>query len=150
MSKIRNWRIDNEYTMKKGLLGEEWRGLCGPDTCSIERRKGKLWRWWWWWWYIYYDAVFVCLSRKMITSHFRAERRSREVSHPLGLALTTMTMMMIFSKQKCVSHQNVNWKIRRWLDLRFCSPTKSNPTKFPPMKLRWWDELDKLDALDDS
>ena len=50
ISKIQNWRIDNEYTTKKGLLGEEWRGLCGPDTCSIERRKGKLWRRWWWWW----------------------------------------------------------------------------------------------------
>ena len=30
------------------------------------------------------------------------------------MSLTTMTkMMMMFSKQKCVSHQNVNWKIRR-------------------------------------
>ena len=28
----------------------------------------------------------VCLSRKIITSHFRAERRRREVSRPLGLA----------------------------------------------------------------
>ena len=37
---------------------------------------------------IYYDAVFVCvcLSRKIITSHFWSECRRREVSGPLGLA----------------------------------------------------------------
>ena len=31
-----------------------------------------------------YDAV--CVSRKMITSHFQAERQRREVSRQLGLA----------------------------------------------------------------
>ena len=36
--------------------------------------------------YIYYDEVCVCLSRKIITSHFRAERPKRKVSRPLGLA----------------------------------------------------------------
>ena len=36
--------------------------------------------------YIYYDEVCVCVSRKIITSHFRAERRRREVSRLLGLA----------------------------------------------------------------
>ena len=39
------------------------------------------------WIYIHYDDVSVYLSRKIITSHFRAERRRREVSRPLGLAL---------------------------------------------------------------
>ena len=34
-------------------------------------------------WYIYYDEVCVCLSRKITTSHFRAERRRREVSRLL-------------------------------------------------------------------
>ena len=46
---------------------------------------------------IYYDAVFVCSSRKIITSHFRAERRRHEVSSPLGLGpviIMMMTMMM--------------------------------------------------------
>ena len=42
-------------------------------------------RWWWWWWYIYYDEVCVCLSRKIITSHIRADRRRCEVSRLLGL-----------------------------------------------------------------
>ena len=32
------------------------------------------------WWYTYYDEVSVCVSRKMITSHFQAKRRRREVS----------------------------------------------------------------------
>ena len=36
--------------------------------------------------YIYYDEVCVCLSRKISTSHFQAERRRREVSRLLGLA----------------------------------------------------------------
>ena len=36
--------------------------------------------------YIYYDGVSVCLSRKIITSHFQAERQRREASRPLGLA----------------------------------------------------------------
>ena len=34
--------------------------------------------------YIMMKCVCVCLSRKIITSHFRAERRRREVSSPLG------------------------------------------------------------------
>ena len=33
--------------------------------------------------YIYYDEVCVCLSRKITTSHFRAERQRREVSRLL-------------------------------------------------------------------
>ena len=33
--------------------------------------------------YIMMKCVFVCVSRKIITSHFQAER---EVSRPLGLA----------------------------------------------------------------
>ena len=36
--------------------------------------------------YIYYDEVSVCVSRKMITSHFQAERPRREMSRLLGLA----------------------------------------------------------------
>ena len=36
--------------------------------------------------YIMMKCVSVCLSRKSITSHFRAERWRREVSSPLGLA----------------------------------------------------------------
>ena len=36
--------------------------------------------------YIMMKCVFVCLSRKMITTHFRAERWRREVSRTLGLA----------------------------------------------------------------
>ena len=35
--------------------------------------------------YIYYDEVCVCLSRKIITSHIRADRRRCEVSRLLGL-----------------------------------------------------------------
>ena len=35
--------------------------------------------------YIMMKCVSVCLSRKIITSHFRAERWRREVSSPLGL-----------------------------------------------------------------
>ena len=34
--------------------------------------------------YIMMKCVSVCVSRKIITSHFRAERRRREVSSPLG------------------------------------------------------------------
>ena len=37
--------------------------------------------------YIMMQCLCVCLSQKIITSHFRAERRRREVSRPLGLAL---------------------------------------------------------------
>ena len=36
--------------------------------------------------YIMMKCVSVCLSRKIISSHFRAERRRREVGSPLGLA----------------------------------------------------------------
>ena len=36
--------------------------------------------------YIMMKCVCVCLSRKIITSHFRAGRQRREVSRPLGLA----------------------------------------------------------------
>ena len=36
--------------------------------------------------YIMMQCLCVCLSRKIITSHFRAERRRCEVSGPLGLA----------------------------------------------------------------
>ena len=36
--------------------------------------------------YIMMKCVSVCLSQKIISSHFRAERRRREVSRPLGLA----------------------------------------------------------------
>ena len=36
--------------------------------------------------YIMIQCLCVCLSRKIITSHFRAERRRRKVSSPLGLA----------------------------------------------------------------
>ena len=36
--------------------------------------------------YIMMQCLFVCVSRKIINSHFRAERRSREMSSPLGLA----------------------------------------------------------------
>ena len=34
--------------------------------------------------YIMMKCVFVCLSQKMITSHFWAERWRRKVSRPLG------------------------------------------------------------------
>ena len=37
--------------------------------------------------YIMMKCVSVCLSRIIITSHFRAERWRCEVSSPLGLAL---------------------------------------------------------------
>ena len=51
-------------------------------TTGDRRRSAPRYRW-----YIYYDAVFVCLSvTKIITSHFRAERHRRKVSHLLGLA----------------------------------------------------------------
>ena len=36
--------------------------------------------------YIVMQCLCVCLSLKMINSHFRAERWRREVSCPLGLA----------------------------------------------------------------
>ena len=36
--------------------------------------------------YIMMQCVSVCLSRKIITFHFRGERRRRKVSGPLGLA----------------------------------------------------------------
>ena len=36
--------------------------------------------------YIMMKCVSVCLSRKIITSHFRGERRRCEVRSPLGLA----------------------------------------------------------------
>ena len=36
--------------------------------------------------YIMMKCLFVGVSRKMITSHFQAERRRRKVSRPLGLA----------------------------------------------------------------
>ena len=36
--------------------------------------------------YIMMKCLSVCLSRKMIASHFRAERRRRDVSGPLSLA----------------------------------------------------------------
>ena len=35
---------------------------------------------------IYYDEVSVCVSQKIITSHFQNERRRREVSRLPGLA----------------------------------------------------------------
>ena len=35
--------------------------------------------------YIMMQCLCVCLSQKIITSHFQAERRRREVSGPLGL-----------------------------------------------------------------
>ena len=56
---------------------------CGPENdswCSLQDWMYKIppkngwkilfwgWLWWWWWWYIYYDAVCVCLLRKIITS----------------------------------------------------------------------------------
>ena len=36
--------------------------------------------------YIMMKCVFVCVSRKMITFPFQAERRRREARRPLGLA----------------------------------------------------------------
>ena len=36
--------------------------------------------------YIMMKCVSVCLSRKIISSHFQAERQRREVRSPLGLA----------------------------------------------------------------
>ena len=36
--------------------------------------------------YIMMQCLFLCVSRKIITSNFQAERRRREVSRPLGLA----------------------------------------------------------------
>ena len=45
--------------------------------------------------YIMMKFLSVCLSRKITTSHFRAERRRREVSSPLGLAGFGLVMMMM-------------------------------------------------------
>ena len=53
-------------------------------------------------------CLSVCLSRKMITSHFRAERRRHEVSCPLGLAgfgLVMMMMMMTMATEGHCSHR---------------------------------------------
>ena len=36
--------------------------------------------------YIMMQCLFLCVSRKIITSNFQAERRRREVSRPLDLA----------------------------------------------------------------
>ena len=36
--------------------------------------------------YIMIHCLCVCLSRKIITSHFRAERQRRKLSRPLGLS----------------------------------------------------------------
>ena len=36
--------------------------------------------------YIMMKCLSVCFSRKIITSHFRAEPRKHELSSPLGLA----------------------------------------------------------------
>ena len=47
-----------------------------------------------------YDAVCVCLSRKIITSNFRAERPRREVSRLLGLGLVRIMKMMMVMMRK--------------------------------------------------
>ena len=70
-------------------LPPQSRKICRTEARPCYVAFSHFWRqhWCWqWWWYIYYDAVCACLSRKIITSHFRAERRRREVSRPLGLA----------------------------------------------------------------
>ena len=62
--------------------------------------------------YIMMKCLSVCASRKIITSHFRAERRRREVSSLLGLAgwlwrsddyelvVVVMVMMMLVAVDK--------------------------------------------------
>ena len=55
------------------------------ECTSIPGRPQNTWIWWWLM-VIYILWCSVCVSRKIITSHFRAERRRREVSSPLGLA----------------------------------------------------------------
>ena len=51
-------------------------------------------------------CVFVCVSRKIITSHSRAERRRCEVSRPLGLAGFCLVMMMMISRGKMANMMN--------------------------------------------
>ena len=61
-------------------------------------------------------CVSVCLSRKIITSHFRAEHWRREVSSPLGLAgfgLVTM-MIILFGQNRLWSatDRTHQWHVR--------------------------------------
>ena len=48
---------------------------------------------------IYIMLQCVCVSRKIITSNFRAESRRREVSRPLGLVMMMVRMVMMMMKQ---------------------------------------------------
>ena len=73
-------------------------------------------------------CLFVCMSRKMITFPFRAERRRRKVRRPLGLAGLVVMMMMSMMELVASKRSMMHWGL--------CQPHQCNHPFSPKLAQR--------------